>query len=303
MNLNKTSSTPLLDIGLPVYNDVEFIEESLTSLLLQTFKNFRLIISDDGSTDGSQAICEKYAQKDARISYIRQPKNLGISKNMTYLLNQGNSKYFMWAGDDDLWDKTFIEKLINLLEQNNSISAFCNFSTIDDKGIKLKTYTEFNYSNPNRKLRVVNFIKNSHDAFGYGIFKTKEIQGVKFPIWWWPNKESPYNNIFPTLCYYLTKGNYSHLDGPPLFFKREKTGENVNHILTGKNNAIKESFSFWIRRFNLIIYSSQMIKKSGGIIICIYTFPVLFLYWFILPSLKQFRLATTSFFKNRIKQK
>jgi hypothetical protein len=122
-------------------------------------------------------------------------------------------------------------------------------------------------------------------------------------VWWWPNKKSPYNNIYPSLCYYLTKGDYAHVDGKSLFYKREKSEKNINHILTGENNAIKESFSYWIRKFNLVMFSSKMIRKAGGIGISLYTFPSLFLHWFLFPSISQFKLAIASFFKNRIAAK
>jgi glycosyltransferase involved in cell wall biosynthesis len=292
-----------LTIGMPVFNDVDFIKESLNSLLNQSFDSFKLIISDDGSTDGSQLVCEKYAKEDSRIIYIRQPKNLGISKNMEFLLSQCTSEYFMWAGDDDLWDKLFIEKLILKLETENALSVFCDFAIIDDFGNVNQEYSQFNYENEERGARLVNFIKNSHDAFGYGIFKAKEIKDVEFPIWHWPNKNTPYNNIYPSLCYYLTKGRYAHVSGDVLFYKRVKTGSNVNHILTGENNAIKESFSFWVRRFNLVMFSSKMILKASGIGFFVYAFPTLFLHWFIYPSFTQFKLAANSFFKNRVKLK
>src|SRR5690554_7612694 len=87
----------LITIGMPVFNDVDFIEESILSVLNQSFSDFELIISDDGSSDGSADICKQYAEKDSRVRYVRQAKNLGISKNMEWLLNQSKNKYFVWA--------------------------------------------------------------------------------------------------------------------------------------------------------------------------------------------------------------
>ncbi|MFQ3578619.1 MAG: glycosyltransferase family 2 protein [Bacteroidales bacterium] len=292
----------ILTIGLPVFNDVKYIEKSLVALLNQTFCNFKLIISDDCSSDGSQQICEKYAQKDNRIIYIRQIQNLGISRNMQFLLTLANTPYFMWAGDDDLYAPTFIENLIDTLEKSNAISVFCNFATIDEQDSVIETYTQFQYAEPNQKKRLKKFIRNSHDAFGYGIFKTDYIREVQFPIWWWPNKNTPYNNIYPTLCYYLTKGDYAHVNGDALFFKRVKTGKNVHHKIPGQNNAIKESLAYWIRRFNLVIFSSQMILKASNIWLMLYIFPYLFYNWFIIPSINQFNLAFNAFIKKVIQK-
>lgn len=293
----KKIKNPILTIGMPVFNDVQYIEKSLQSILNQTFFKFKLIISDDFSTDGSQQICESYARKDSRIEYIRQVKNIGISKNMQFLLSKSNTEYFMWAGDDDLYDSAFIEKLIYELSISKSISVFCNFGTIDEKDKIIKEYFDFNYSSSNRKQRLSGFIKNAHDAFGYGIFRTNSIRGVEFPTWWWPNKNSPYNNIYPTLCYYLTKGNYSHVKGAPLFYKRVKTGKNVHHVLTGENNGVKESFAFWIRRLNLVMFSFKMIKKASNYRVAICQKPYLIYYWFMIPFYKQFKLAFLSYIK------
>lgn len=289
-----------LTIGMPVYNDVLYIENSLQAIRNQTYTNYKLIISDDGSTDGSQQICERFASIDSRITYIRQPNNLGISRNMQFLLSLADTPFFMWAGDDDLYDPKFIEKLITELQNSVAVSAFCNFSTIDEEDKVIETFTQFNYAEPNRRKRLNGFIRNAHDAFGYGIFKTDFIRAVEFPVWWWPNKSTPYNNIFPTLCYYLAKGDYVHVSGEPLFFKRVKTGQQVHHILTGENNAIKESFAYWVRRFNLVVFSSKLIKKAGNFGLACLIFPALLYYWFMAPSWEQFVLAIKAFFKNRV---
>ena len=110
-------NTPLVSIGMPVYNDAKFISQALNSLLNQSYQNIELIISDDGSTDGSDLICHNYACKDPRIHYIRQPINLGIQKNMEFVLKEAKGEFFMWAGDDDLWEKEFISELLTPLQE------------------------------------------------------------------------------------------------------------------------------------------------------------------------------------------
>ena len=295
----ENTSYPILSIGMPVFNDVLFIEESLCSILNQTFTNFELIISDDGSTDGSEEICRRYAFKDKRIRYIRQPLNLGISKNMQFLLNQSKAKYFMWAADDDLWMPNFAKELIDLLENNQeSISAFCNYKIIDEEG---NSYTEAviskDYRNSKKTSRIKNFIKESDDGFGYGIFVRSKIHEVEFPVWWWPNKKTPYNNIFPTLCYYLAQGDFILFDNDVLFFKRDKGLKNTNHLLTGSGNGLKETAAFIIRRINLIVFSAKLIRKSSGIMLMFAVLSTLFYHWVIISSVQQIKLATKALLK------
>ena len=283
--------TPQITIGMPVFNDVLFIEKSIKSILSQIFTDFILIISDDGSTDGSQQICEKYVELDSRVKYIRQPKNLGISKNMQYLLSLAETPYFMWAGDDDLMDETYVEKLHDALEKNpDAVSAFSTCALIDEYDRVIRVIN-IDYGEPDRNKRLKYFISNDTDYFGYGLFRTEMIKGVEFPIWWWPNKKTPYNNIYPTLAYYLAKGDYCHVCDNPLFFKRVKTDNNTNHLLIGGGNGLKESIAFWIRKFNVVVFTLRQIRHATGLLCSLRHLPRLFLYWFIAPSWQQFKLA------------
>ncbi len=279
-----------ITIGMPVFNDVDFIEESLISILDQSFTNFKLIISDDGSTDGSQTICEKYAAIDHRIEYIRQPKNLGISRNMEFLLSQANTPYFMWAADDDLWDKMFVEKLVKLLNNNKeAVSAFCISCSINDNNVKITQDKLFNYSSNNTIERLKKFITTPNDNFGYGIFRTHKIKEVKFPVWWWPNKRCAYNNIFPTLCFYLSKGDIVYDESVVLFFKRMKKEELINHKLPYKENSLRETIAYGIRKFNLVCASFSMIKKGHSLKTGLSVLPLILSRWFIKPTYFKFK--------------
>ncbi len=72
---------PCVSIGLPVYNGENYLAEALDSLLAQTFADFELVISDNGSTDRTQAICRSYADRDDRIRYCRVETNQGSNWN------------------------------------------------------------------------------------------------------------------------------------------------------------------------------------------------------------------------------
>lgn len=282
----------MLTIGLPVYNDVKFIEQSILSILKQSYTDFKLIISDDCSTDGSADICLKYAKIDNRIKYIKQKENIGISRNMEYLLSLANSKYFMWAGDDDLMAESYVEKMISALENNSdAIIAFSTFIHIDENDHRISENLNFDYSEKHTRKRIKNFIKNSHDEFGYAVFKTDEIKGVRFPVWHWPNRKCAYNNIYPSLLFYLSKGNYTHVyDEQPLFFKRVKTPANTNHKITFQSNGILESFAFYIRRLNLVHFSVKMIRIAKNASFAISLYPMLWWYWLAIPSINQTKL-------------
>ncbi len=297
-------SNTRVTIGMPVFNDILFIEESIKSVLNQTFEDFKLIISDDGATDGSSDICLKYADLDKRIEYIRQPINLGISKNMQFLAQKAETEYFMWAGDDDLWDENFLQKCVELLDSDpNTVIAFTKYDSITEADEKIESVSHPEYSQDRTFDRLKCFIRDADDGFGYGVLKTSVAKEVSFPTWWWINKKTPYNNIYPTLCFYLAKGNYKEYTEKSLFFKRVKTEGRVNHKLIGKGNAFYETFAYIVRRFNLVVFSSREIRRANNWITALKIYPVLYYNWFLVSSWKQISLAAKSFFKNRISRK
>lgn len=109
---------PTVSIGLPVFNGDEFLEDTLDSLLDQTFEDFELIICDNASTDTTEQICRRFAALDPRIRYHRQPKNLGACANYDMTFHKSRGKYFKWAAHDDLVAPTFLQRLVDVLDRD-----------------------------------------------------------------------------------------------------------------------------------------------------------------------------------------
>jgi glycosyltransferase involved in cell wall biosynthesis len=131
-------------IGMPVYNGERFLEEAINSLHNQTFTDWKLFISDDASTDGTQAICEEFTKKDPRITYYRQEKNIGMFPNFKFLIDKADGEYFMWAAQDDLWEKDFIKTCTEILDENKQIgAASSNIAEIDSFGRTTREVTDF----------------------------------------------------------------------------------------------------------------------------------------------------------------
>lgn len=120
---NKKTELPIVSVGIPVYNDEKFIRKAIESVLNQTFSNFELIISDNASNDSTSTICKEFAKKDKRIKYIRQTKNINLLPNYNFVLDQAQSKYFVWLEADDFWNSNFLEKNLEILESNQNFVA------------------------------------------------------------------------------------------------------------------------------------------------------------------------------------
>ena len=128
---NGNLSESLLTIGVPVFNGEKTISKCIDSLRKQTFDDFKLIISDNASTDSTQKICEDYAKKDSRIHYIKQEKNLGLVPNWNLILKNATTKYFMYAAVDDIWDPHFVKKNLDILESDENIVGSIGKVTFD----------------------------------------------------------------------------------------------------------------------------------------------------------------------------
>jgi len=124
---------------MPVYNGERFVGEALDSLLAQTFTDFELIISDNASADGTQAICRDYAVRDARIRYVRQSANRGAWANFRFVLDEAVGAYFMWAASDDVWTATFLECAVRHLDSEPRLALA--FSTVRTRGCPGGDYT------------------------------------------------------------------------------------------------------------------------------------------------------------------
>ncbi len=130
---------PLVSVGLAVYNGENFIREAIDSILGQTFRDFELIITDNASTDSTQAICEAYAAQDDRIRYVRNPVNLGCTQNQNYTVQLARGKYFKLAAHDDVCAPTMLERCVEALERNpDVVLSFAQARVIDNEGNPLE---------------------------------------------------------------------------------------------------------------------------------------------------------------------
>jgi len=116
--------SPLVTIGLPVYNSERYLAESVESLLAQTYRNFVLIISDNASTDSTAEICRRYVEADPRVRYYRNDVNVGNPGNFNRVFELTTTPYLKWSTADDYWAPTFLEKALAVMEQDASI-ALC----------------------------------------------------------------------------------------------------------------------------------------------------------------------------------
>src|SRR5687767_9303189 len=111
------ANEPRVSIGLPVFNGESHLALALDSVLAQTFGDFELVISDNGSTDSTRQICEDYAKRDARIRYLRSDENRGAAWNYNRVFERSRGAFFKWMAHDDLIAPQYLERCVEALDR------------------------------------------------------------------------------------------------------------------------------------------------------------------------------------------
>lgn len=128
----------MIDIVIPVYNPGKAFKSCIKSVLKQTFRDWRLILVDDGSTDGSEKLCDEYARKDDRITVIHQKNQGCVAARKNGVLACDPGHYVTFCDSDDMLTKDALEKLYSAATENNA-DMVCGNSIRFYKGIKQKS--------------------------------------------------------------------------------------------------------------------------------------------------------------------
>lgn len=121
----------LVSIVMPSYNTAKFIEETINSVLNQTYKNWELIIVDDYSIDNTDDIVSKFT--DDRIRYIKNEKNYGAAVSRNIALRKARGRWIAFLDSDDLWHKEKLERQIKFMKENNYSFSYTNYHQIDEE--------------------------------------------------------------------------------------------------------------------------------------------------------------------------
>ena len=222
---------PRVSIGLPVYNGERFICSAIETLLSQTFSDFEIIISDNCSTDKTESICRQYAAKDARIRYVRQTENVGITANFRFVLDAAVGKYFMWAAADDRQKPDFIQTLVKILDDNPSFAgAMSDVENHDETGALLfiSRLDDIRVDKVNEnweKIRLRFFRNPTSNVFFaiYGLFKRELLLSIEI------NYKNLLRNLssseVPFLAQISLRGGIASVGTPLKIYTRHENSE------------------------------------------------------------------------------
>lgn len=173
------TAQPLVSIIIPTYNRAHLIEETLDSVLAQTYQNWECLVVDDGSTDETDAIMQTYCEKDSRFRYYHRPKNKqkGANACRNTGLEKASGEFIIFFDSDDLMTKEHIQgKLKPLLESDYDYSiAKTKFFNIEDNSLeRYYKFDEFEITPHNFIVQNINWL--TYDT----LIEVKLAQSVDF---------------------------------------------------------------------------------------------------------------------------
>ncbi len=128
----------LVSIITPMYNSEKFIDETIKSVLNQTYKEWEMIVVDDNSADKGAEIVERYANLDERIKLIRLNKNQGGAVARNIAIKNSHGDYIAFLDSDDIWTPTKLEVQLRFMQENNYPFTFTAYQQITEEGKKTK---------------------------------------------------------------------------------------------------------------------------------------------------------------------
>lgn len=128
----------LVSIVTPLYNSEKYIEETILSVLDQTYNNWEMLIIDDCSTDNGPNIVKKYTEQDERIKYLKLEENSGAAVSRNKAIELAEGEYIAFLDSDDLWKSNKLEKQLKFMKDNNCIFCCTAYEQIDEESKSLQ---------------------------------------------------------------------------------------------------------------------------------------------------------------------
>lgn len=176
------SETSRVCIGMPVYNGARYVTASIEAALAQTYSDLDVLLVDNASTDATAEICLEFARRDPRVRYVRFDEHLGVADNYTRTFGLCRSEFFKWTASDDLFDPTFIEKCVAVLDANrDAVVCYTEAAVIDASGTvvrKDKFMLDLEHSSPSARFRRLIMAPPKHHGAHeqYGLIRTEVMR-------------------------------------------------------------------------------------------------------------------------------
>jgi polysaccharide pyruvyl transferase WcaK-like protein/glycosyltransferase involved in cell wall biosynthesis len=207
-----------LTVGLPVHNGERFLAQALDDLLAQTLTDLEVVISDNASTDATARIARAYAERDPRVRYLRQERNLGAAGNHDAVLAAARGRYFAWGSDDDRYAPTLYERCIAALEADPGlVLAHAHAAFIGEDGTVVAPAPYLlDTASPDPVRRLRSLLHGSGGNDFYGVARTEVFRDIG-PLGSFHNADRVHVTAF------ALRGRF-HQVSEVLYFRRDHPG-------------------------------------------------------------------------------
>ena len=176
---------PLVSIIVPVYNVKPYLNRCVNSLLGQSYQNMELLLVDDGSTDGSETLCDEYAAQDVRVRVLHK-KNGGLSDARNAGVDAAKGEYLSFVDGDDWVSPYYIENLYRALEQAGAdFSASCFEEVFEGQPVQsvpTERLEAFEILSREECLRRILYQEGMEVTTPTKLYKRALFEGVRYPV-------------------------------------------------------------------------------------------------------------------------
>ena len=258
----------MIDVSIivPVYNKERFLDESLTSIKYQTFKNIEVICVNDGSTDGSLAILEKYAKDDDRFRIINQ-SNMGAGAARNNGLDKAEGKYIIFLDADDFFEYSLIERLFDKAVDKDADITICNALLYDEETEKMEKHkwlqAEYIYDDPFCNESVNNIFDITQSTIWNKLYRTAFLKEnhIRFQ-----NIKTNNDTGFSIISLFLAK-RISYVDECLIYYRKNNDANRIDNTRKKHWKCCSEAYKYvitrlkkeglWNKRNQCIIYNQM----------------------------------------------
>ena len=248
-------NNPFVDIILPNYNKNKYLAESVNSVINQTYKNWKLFIVDDHSTDNSREILKKYKNDNIKIIYLSKNKGVSLCRNLA--MRKSNSKYIAFIDSDDYWSSDKLKKQIEFMEKFNHPFTYTNYTPFTIKNEKIIFLKEINAP---KTFNFNQFINNTSIGMSSVIIERSLVGTTRF------RKLKICEDYF-FKCQILKKNIAIKLDKNTMFYRITKGSLQSNKLRNLYSvwniNKTYNHLSFFKNLKSLLLITIHSIKKYG----------------------------------------
>jgi len=170
---------PLVTIAIPTYNRAELLRGAIAAVRAQTHPSIHLVVCDNGSTDGTEALVRELLASGQAIEYIRQPSNLGPTANFTTAGAAARGDYFMWYADDDWIPPEYVERCLAVHRAHPGAALVAGVPRYGDPGTDGEPGVVLQITDPDPARRVAAYFRQVQDnGTFYGLIRTDALEAT-----------------------------------------------------------------------------------------------------------------------------